>query len=205
MKSARSFRPGGRRSAWLALGACLGLTGCLETSLVGSVLFAPRIEGLGSERPWVPLPVSAWVTESGVEARSIEACFDPACPEPAAVGLFQARGREADLLASAAADPARLAGYLQSEGRRTRRDAKVPDAKLPARRTPQEVASADRIAFGSWAGFAIRQARRDGTREAHSVVLVRRFGQSLSVVLVVAGTAAAARLIAEGVAAAQRG
>lgn len=184
-----------RRLGWISAGALLGLTGCLETSLVGSVLFAPRIAGLSSDAPWVPLPVSAWVTDERIEVRSIEACFDPGCPERAAIGLFRARGREAETLSRAAADPAQLVRYLTGQGRQMRRNAK----------RPQAVAAAERVVAGAWTGFSLRLSRPDGSRPAHAVALLRRSGDALTVVLVVVETGGAARRIADEVAAAQPG
>ena len=187
-----SARLGTRPAIWVAAGALMGLAGCLDLALVSSIAFPPTIRGLDPGQPWTPLPVGSWITEGGIEAGAISACFG--CTPAAAVGMFRARGAEGEKLLGIAEDPPRLARFLRERSR-----------AAPASRTRQPVeiaAAAEPVREGTWRGLAVQLARADGSRAAFGVALARKAERGdVTVIIVVAPQEDAARRIAREVAA----
>jgi hypothetical protein len=178
---------------FLAAASMLAATAaCSDLDRLLDYAFPPTVPGLPGEEPWVALPIGGWVTEGGIEARAIAACFSPACPERAAVGLFRAEGREAALLSEIVADPERLKRGLAENDRHDR---------SPKRRHLRTEVAVAPLREGALAGFALRLARPDGSHAAHGIVLARREQRSTSFLVVIGETEEAARRIALAVAA----
>jgi hypothetical protein len=185
-----------RKLEVLAAALCAtALAGCLDLGLLSSIAFPPDIPGLDRDQPWVRLPVSSWVTDRAVQPVAIMGCFSPSCSPQAAVGLFRARGAEAESLARAAEDPQRLASALLEGKPRPPGLGKTP--------RPEVAATAEPIREGGWRGFSLHLARKDGSRAAHGAILTRSAGGNLTVVFVVSGAGDAAERIARAVAAHQ--
>jgi hypothetical protein len=160
----RRQRPRGRRGDRKALGGSRldppgdaparrrpgggSLAGCLDLSLVREVAFPPSVTGLDRDQPWVPLPVGAWLTDGEVQAKAVAACLS-GCAVPAVVGVFDARGRSAADLVTAAASPERLARVLR-EGRR---------ATQPPRPELKAEVAAEAIRDGAFSGVLVRLSR----------------------------------------------
>lgn len=152
--------------------------------------FPPTVPGLPADQPWVFLPVTAWVTESGIEADAIAACFAPACKPRVAVGLFHTAGRDAASLSDIVAHPRRLQRELERGGRK--RFVRRPSSKTVIR--------VERRDAGAVRGLAARLARADGGHAAYGFVnLVPRGTGQISVVLVIGEDEEAVRRIAAGV------
>jgi hypothetical protein len=183
----------GRRRLFGALAALalLAGTGCSEFDRLADYAFPPGVPGLASGANWVSLPIGGWVTEGGIEAKVIAACFAPNCPAPAGVGLFRAEGREAALLQAVIADPTLLRRQLEANDRR--------DPSPQRRRIRTEIA-VERFSEGSLPGFALRLARPDGSYAAHAVVLATSGPGPVSVLIVIGKKPEEVRRIARDVA-----
>ena len=176
-----------------AAGALLGLSGCIDLSLVSAVAFPPWVPGLDPGQPWVSLPVEAWVQEGELDAVAVAGCFSPACAPAAAVGIYRARGTEAARLRVVADDPDRLARALLRP---------PPPRPGRARATVRATAEAELWREGGRTGFTVRLARSDGSRAAHGAALLLDGPDgALTIVLVVSPSGDAARRIAREVAA----
>ncbi len=180
----------------LAAALCAtALPGCLDLGLVSSIAFPPDIPGLDRDQPWVRLPVGSWVTDGAVQPVAMVGCFAPSCSPQAAIGLFRARGAEAENLARVAQDPQRLASALLEGRPRPSGLGKAPKPKIAADAQP--------IREGGWRGFSLHLAREDGTRAVHGAILTRSTAGTLTIVFVVSGAENAALRIARTVAANQ--
>jgi hypothetical protein len=171
--------------------ALLAAGGCTEFDRLADYAFPPAVPGLPTGANWVSLPIGGWVTEGGIEAKAIAACFSPNCPAPAGVGLFRAEGREAALLQAVIADPSLLRRQLEANDRR--------DASPQRRRIRTEIA-VERFGEAPLSGFALQLARPDGSHAAHAVVLATSGPGPVSVLIVIGKTAEEVRRIARDVA-----
>lgn len=178
------------------LAACALLTlplgSCRDLSTVMDVVFPSTVPGLPADQPWTSLPVRRWLTESGIEPAAISACLAPECREPAAVGLFRARGRDAVILQRAARDPAALVAAL-SKRKAPLRPARRRQAPVKARITAEPAQE------GGTPGFVIRLARPDGSRAAAGYAVAVERQDVVTALVIVAATEAGARAIARSV------
>jgi hypothetical protein len=164
---------------------------CLVLSL-GGCLYAPAsVEGVPADASWVALPLRGWLSEGGVRAEAITACFAPDCTPRAGVGVFRATGEEARMIGAILRKPERLARHLE-ERADARRSGKPPAATAVPTVAPVQ----DRGA----AGFALDLAREDGSRAAHAVVLGKPSGEALRFVIVIGEDEAAIHRLAREVA-----
>jgi hypothetical protein len=190
----RGARPVQQRRILLGAPAALALlaaVGCSEFDRLADYAFPPAVPGLPTGANWVSLPIGGWVTEGGVEAKAITACFAQNCSAPASVGLFRAEGREADLLQAVIADPTLLRRQLEANDRR--------DPSPQRRRIRTEIA-VERIGEGPLPGFALRLARPDGSHAAHAVVLATSGPGPVSVLIVIGKQPEEVRRIARDIA-----
>ncbi|HEY0570468.1 MAG TPA: hypothetical protein VGD16_02905 [Enterovirga sp.] len=186
---------GRTRQSGLALAAGFAVSailGCSELDRLADYAFPPSIPGLPESGSWVSLPVSRWVTEGGVTARAIVACFAPSCAARVAVGLFRAEGTDAALLAAILADPERLKRGLEEKDRQD---------PSPKRRLIKTEIAVERLRESPLAGFAVRLARPDGSHAVQAVVLATGARGPASVLIVVGENAEAVRRVALSVAA----
>jgi hypothetical protein len=155
-------RKSGRLGPLLGLLLAFGVAaGCSDLERVFEYAFPATVPGLPSDVAWVSLPVGIWITESGFQAQAISACFAPACPLPAVVGVFRAQNRETFDAATALDQPARLLDMLQRDER--------PPAPKGRPRPPVDVNVA-RIDEAGLQGVTVTMARKDGTRPAFGIV-----------------------------------
>lgn len=183
----------GRLAASLGLATQVGCfdPGRLDLELIADAAFPAAVPGLPADRPWTSFPVATWVVDGGLTVQAIAACFPPTCAPPAAVALLRARGPPAAELALALDEPKRLERYL-----RTRMQARL----LPGRADTAALITVEPRREGAWPGFAVRMARRDGTRTAAGFVLARRDPTGLTLVLVIAADEDSAARLARSVA-----
>ena len=190
----RGSRPVQRQALLFGAPAALALlaaVGCSEFDRLADYAFPPAVPGLLGRANWVSLPIGGWVTEGGIEAKAIAACFSPNCPAPAGVGLFRAEGRDAALLQAVIADPSLLRRQLEANDRRD---------PSPQRRRIRIGIAVERFGEGSLPGFAVRLTRPDGSHAAHAAVLATSGPGPVSVLIVVGKTAEEVRRIARDVA-----
>jgi hypothetical protein len=178
----------GALPAAVALAATLG---CSEFDRLADYAFPPTVPGLPRNASWVSLPIGGWVTEGGVEARAIAACFSPTCPARVGVGLFRAEGRDAALLSAIVGDPERLKRGLEAKDR---------DDPAPRPRPLRTEITVAPLREGTLPGFALRLARPDGSRAAHAIVLATAGSGPVSVLIVIGESAEAVRRVAHAVA-----
>jgi hypothetical protein len=167
----------------------LCLAGCVLPA--GCIYVPAYVEGMPAGASWVALPLEAWVTEGGVQAEAITACFAPDCAPRAGVGLFRATGEAARTVEAVLRRPERLARHLED------RAAAAAATKRPgAGRAIQTVTP---LKDGSLAGFTLAMAREDGSRAAHAAVIGKRSGEALRFVIVVGADEEAVRATAREV------
>jgi hypothetical protein len=186
---------GRARQSSLALAAGFAVSamlGCSEFDRLADYAFPPSLPGLPESGSWVSLPVSRWVTEGGVTARAILACFAPSCPARVAVGLFRAEGADAALLAAILANPERLKRGLEEKDRRD---------PSPKRRLIKSQIAVERLRESPLPGFAMRLARADGSHAVQAVALATSGPGPASVLIVIGENAEAVRRVALSVAA----
>jgi hypothetical protein len=184
----RALRPPGSR--WRRLSRLLLLL--VGAALPAGCIYVPTyVEGVPAGASWVALPLAGWLSEGGVRAEAITACFAPDCAPRAGVGVFRASGDEARTVEAALRHPERLARLLQE------RAAAAASTKRPgAGRAIQTVTP---LKDGSLAGFTLAMAREDGSRAAHAAVIGKRSGEALRFVIVVGADEEAVRATAREV------
>ena len=172
MRRMRS-RPG---AAGLALAGLLGGAACSDFDRVLDIAFPPQIGGLPGDAAWAALPIGSWITESGVEATAMAACFAPRCGSPAVVAAYRVEGREVRLLDELVSDPARLVRAIEE------RDRRDPNAK---RRKLRVAVAAEPFSAQGYRGILVRLARQDGTHPAVGVLVARPAGSGRQAILVI--------------------
>jgi hypothetical protein len=165
----RSFLVAGMMAGALSLSACMS---------TGS--FLDQDASLRLEDGWAGLPIHALLTRPSLEANVLAVCFDAACPEPAALLMLTARGKDADELKRSLANPASLADLLN-------RMDKEDQGKL--RRSVTTRATATRLLVAGLSGFSIKLSRADRPdRDVHGVIVAREAGGRLSALVAIAGS-----------------
>jgi hypothetical protein len=72
-----------KRAITIALIASALMTGCM---------YLPRyVEGIPTTEPWSALPLRGWITNDGIRAEAITACFAADCPQKIAVASLIAQ------------------------------------------------------------------------------------------------------------------
>jgi hypothetical protein len=155
--------------------ALLLLTGC-------EVWVGDRIATLPSNRQWQVLPLRDFLTRPTITVDALEFCRVESCGYDAAVGRFTASAEEAAALQQAITDPARLARLVREPSQSGQRKAAKADIVV------------ETFSANGWKGLKI--AITGQKRRAHGVVLERPSGDRLAIVLVFAGSADVARMLA---------
>jgi hypothetical protein len=156
-----------KRAITIALIASALMTGCM---------YLPRyVEGIPTTEPWSALPLRGWMTNDGIRAEAITACFAADCPQKIAVASLIAEGKSAVELARLLTNPAPLVKAI-STGR-----------TLPRRPAPKPLlATHELIRLGAFSGFLITIRTRDGkARAAYAMALGSPMGQELHILMLV--------------------
>jgi hypothetical protein len=188
----RSRRPPGHLVRIGAAAVLATLAGCIDIPRAFDLLMPSGVAGLPAGAPWTALPLRSWIAESEARPQGIAACVDPACPAPLAVGVFEAKGDEARLLAEVLDEPQKLQRALEAQ------DA-ADVGRAQAIRTAVAI---EPWSDGALRGFAIRLSRADNARQAYGAVLATRAADPIRFAIAVGADAEAVQHIAREVAAA---
>lgn len=171
--SGRTFRAAvcmfGRRMLALAT------AGAIFAAIAGCMYLPRYIDGVPTGEPWSALPLRGWITDNGIRAEAITACFTSDCPQKVAVASLIADGTTADELARLLANPKPLL-RLVATGR-------------PRPRGPNPkplLATSEPLQLERFSGFLMTISKPDGKgRPAHAIALGRREASELHLLLLV--------------------
>lgn len=173
----------------LAAGALLGLAAC------GGVLEGMLPPGVPVAEGWQTLPVANLYSRETVTARSLAFCRRAQCGHDSAIGVFTATGPEAAALKRSLDNPVTLLGLI---------DKPVPVAATPriGAKTPvQKLRNAAKTTIepfeaGDWRGVRVGISAGPNKRQAYGVILAKRTGDVLDMVITVSSSRTLADAIA---------
>jgi hypothetical protein len=160
-----------RRFATAAFSAALLLGGCNMAGLGPEIGIGPSPGGGG----WTGLPIGELLTRPTLDTQVLAVCFSTNCPEPAALMIVTARGKDAADLRRTLRNP----NSLETEIASARRGA---PGKKPKVETKIETATS-----GPFQRITIRMQRPDKPDSVvHGVIVARDNGSSISAVIAIA-------------------